>query len=770
MVSNTTLAGKVIDGAGAARASLTVELWEATEWESSTGSRTDYDTTDTDGLWNFDNVDSTKIYTVVVIDGGKKYLIDARNSIQLTELDLVTSLNVDTINEHTSENGVVIDNVTLKDGGVTFTDAIHLGDDDQLNLGASDDIVLMHRGSQLAADTTLTDLVEGSPKTLLTAADSAIITNITNDGDIHLIASKAGNSFTGLHIDGSTGETSINATTGAVVRIRVDTASEVTFSATAVDLNSNHLDNSGYLILDAVTAPASSEVYLVHDNTGDLTLNALSGKTVNIAVAGTDEVTISATTVDLKGNALTTTGLITGGSLDIDDVLINGTTIGHTDDTDLMTVADGLLTVAGEISVTTLDIGGTNVTTTAAEINLIDGGTARGTTAIADGDGVLINDAGTMRMTTVQTLATYMESEIDTFANLEVTTELQTALIAYTDGDAAITIADGGGITAAAGITSTAGANTFGASSFSGAVDIQGGYANAGGAPYDGVVDVGGGGNWDVLQDGDDALDDSDYTMLVKSGAYGAGLIVATNDVYIYVEPGTAITGDIALSGNSVKIEFGPGCNLIGTLTLSGSNCSAIFGNGCDTDGIIVSGNYGFVDGGGWDTITNGADARTAIAVSGTDAIIQNIAVQTTPGGGNAYDGVNITSGGERFSLRNVLVIDCDNQGFSVDGPDGSIIGCTILGTDDQGILVIGDGHTCRIIGNRITATGAQGILFSDGANCTAVGNDIQATTGVSVELNAAGDYNVIVGNRLDGAVTDGSSNSEVSGNVVTAY
>mgnify|MGYP003134498034 CR=1 FL=1 len=48
------------------------------------------------------------------------------------------------------------------------------------------------------------------------------------------------------------------------------------------------------------------------------------------------------------------------------------------------------------------------VTATAAEINLIDGGTARGTTAIADGDGVLINDAGTMRQTTVETLKTYI--------------------------------------------------------------------------------------------------------------------------------------------------------------------------------------------------------------------------------------------------------------------------------------------------------------------------------------------------------------------------
>ena len=80
--------------------------------------------------------------------------------------------------------------------------------------------------------------------------------------------------------------------------------------------------------------------------------------------------------IDTGSSTITTTGLISGGSLDIDNVLINGATIGHTDDTDLMTVANGLLTVAGEISVTTLDIGGTNITSTAAELNLLDGVTA----------------------------------------------------------------------------------------------------------------------------------------------------------------------------------------------------------------------------------------------------------------------------------------------------------------------------------------------------------------------------------------------------------
>ena len=49
---------------------------------------------------------------------------------------------------------------------------------------------------------------------------------------------------------------------------------------------------------------------------------------------------------------------------------------------------------------------------------------------------------------------------------IEGSTSVQTPLIEYTDGDDAITIADGGGITAANGITSTAAANTFGATSF----------------------------------------------------------------------------------------------------------------------------------------------------------------------------------------------------------------------------------------------------------------------------------------------------------------
>ena len=71
-----------------------------------------------------------------------------------------------------------------------------------------------------------------------------------------------------------------------------------------------------------------------------------------------------------------------------------------------LNILDGVTSTAAELNI--LD----GVTSTAAEINLIDGGTARGTTAVADGDGFLTNDGGTMRMTKVETLATYIGTKV----------------------------------------------------------------------------------------------------------------------------------------------------------------------------------------------------------------------------------------------------------------------------------------------------------------------------------------------------------------------
>ena len=61
--------------------------------------------------------------------------------------------------------------------------------------------------------------------------------------------------------------------------------------------------------------------------------------------------------------------MISGGSLDIDDVVVDGTTIGHTDDTDLMTLTSGTLTVAGTVAATTLTGDGSGITGLATSVN-----------------------------------------------------------------------------------------------------------------------------------------------------------------------------------------------------------------------------------------------------------------------------------------------------------------------------------------------------------------------------------------------------------------
>ena len=87
------------------------------------------------------------------------------------------------------------------------------------------------------------------------------------------------------------------------------------------------------------------------------------------------------------------------------------------------------LFIDGTANIDTLSLDGTAITATGAEINLIDGGATVGTTAVVDGDGIIHNDGGTMRVTSAATFKTYFQEGIST---------------AYDDlstGDAAVNIA-----------------------------------------------------------------------------------------------------------------------------------------------------------------------------------------------------------------------------------------------------------------------------------------------------------------------------------------
>jgi len=175
-------------------------------------------------------------------------------------------------------------------------------------------------------------------------------------------------------------------------------------------------------------ADGSANQQLTTDGSG--TLSWAAGGAVTALNNATDNelVTVGSTTTELDaeanltfdGSTLTNAGatqlnstLTVGANDQGYDVILYGDTASAnlTWDTSaddlILNGAAGLIVPDGQLT-----LGSTAISSTAAEINLIDGGTARGTDALASGDGILINDAGTMKMTNVDTVQTFMQSGI----------------------------------------------------------------------------------------------------------------------------------------------------------------------------------------------------------------------------------------------------------------------------------------------------------------------------------------------------------------------
>ena len=137
-------------------------------------------------------------------------------------------------------------------------------------------------------------------------------------------------------------------------------------STTVADADRVVLNDNGTMVQVAVTDLAA---YFDDEITAMPNLTTTAATTVGALNSGS--ITSGFGTIDTGSSTITTTGLITGGSLDIDDVVINGATIGHTDDTDLITLADGAVTIAGDLTISGDDL--TMGTNTAGHLLIADG-------------------------------------------------------------------------------------------------------------------------------------------------------------------------------------------------------------------------------------------------------------------------------------------------------------------------------------------------------------------------------------------------------------
>ena len=285
-----------------------------------------------------------------------------------------------------------------------FDDDVKIIDDKKIILGTNDDITVKYdettnNSLEIAAN------VEGAALGVVLKADQGDDAgdewklNIADGGTLTFgnDINSAGTYVTHLTLTpNATVANSTAAFAGNLTAANLVTAGSLAIGGTTLTVTGAELN-----IIDGGTSASSTSVEdadrVVFNDGGTMKQVAVT----DLAAYFDDEITAMPN--------LASVGTLT--TLTVDNVIINGTTIGHTSDTDLMTVADGVLTVAGEVSMTTLDIGGTNVTSTAAEINLLDGGTSvGGSITIADSDGFIVNDGGTMKTIPASDLKTYTAS------------------------------------------------------------------------------------------------------------------------------------------------------------------------------------------------------------------------------------------------------------------------------------------------------------------------------------------------------------------------
>ena len=273
------------------------------------------------------------------------------NSSADGQLDLVADTEIQIAATTVDING----NVDIS-GTLTVAGALDFGDAALSNVG---DVQL----DSIAGDGDTNTSITFSGSDVITIANAGTNQITFNDGSILPVADNdidLGSSsyeFKDGYFDGTLYADAINfngtaiSSTAAELNI-VDGGTSAT-STTVADADRVVLNDNGTMVQVAVTDLAA---YFDDEITAMPNLVTTAATTVGALNSGS--ITSGFGTIDTGSSTITTTGLITGGSLDIDNVLINGTTIGHTDDTDLITLADGVVTVAGELDATTLDISG----------------------------------------------------------------------------------------------------------------------------------------------------------------------------------------------------------------------------------------------------------------------------------------------------------------------------------------------------------------------------------------------------------------------------
>ena len=406
-----------------------------------------------------------------------------------------------------------------------------------------------------------------------------------------------------------------------------------------------------------------------------------------------------------------------GGTLTLgNDINSAGTYVTHMTLTPNSTVANSTAAFAGSVTVANaLSIGGTAITSTGAELNIMDGDTSASATTVADADRVVFNDAGTMKQVAVTDLAAYFDDEITAMPNLTSVGTLTT-----------LTVDDivlNGKVLTVTGDTSDTFTITSGAA---GATTLA--TTDAAGTNGDLTLDADG----DISLDGNGASNSAvfmKYNGTAFGSFYNAGTAsfnikseVSDQDILIKGNDGgsevTALTLDMSAAGAAT---FNAG---VTATSFTGSGLAASSGNltidaqGDDTD-IIFKGNDGGVaftaltldmSGTGWPTFNAGATFNNTIYAPNvvlTGAITANQAVVDDIG----LDGKVITITGD---TSDTFTITSGTNGATTLATTDAAGADAYLLLDIDGYIELDSGETSGSILFKKSGT-QYGILFNAG-------------------------------------------------------
>ena len=588
--------------------------------------------------------------------------------------------------DDTTEATSTTDGSLQTDGGLSVAKDAVFGDDVKL---LSDSAVLSFGAD---SDTTLTH-TDGTGLTLnstnkLLFRDTGLYINSSTDGQLDLVA---------------------------------DT--EIQIAATTIDIN-------GAIAMDGAITGATN-----------ITLSGeLDAATLDISGNADIDGTTNLDAVDIDGAVQLDATLTVGADDQGYDVKLFGDTasaymLWDTSADDLILGgAAGLIVPDGQFT-----LGSTAVSATAAEINLIDGDTARGTTAVADGDGLLVNDAGTMRMTNVTTLKTYFQTGASTAAD-DIST-----------GDGAVTIA-----TSSGNIT----------------IDAQAGDA-------------------DIIFKGTDSSSDITALTLDMSDAGAAtfnhDIILGNNSFVRFGDAGEKITGD----GTDLTINSSADLHLTATTDINipanvgltfGDDAEKIEGDGTD---LTIAGNninltavadVNIPSGVGLTFATaekiesDGTDLSITVGSNGDVNIPANIGLTFGDDGEKIEgDGTDLTISGNNINLTATAdVVIPANVGVtfgSGEKIEGDSTDLTITSGAKINLTATSDVHIPNNVG--IVFGGDSEKIEGDGTDLTISANNLTVDAAADINLDADGaDVNIKDGGTTILSFTNSSSDAVITAGV----